>query len=108
MGAFGHAIRLILGVPWGHSFKATEALIVIGGIVFVCVVRRIPVIAVAAVTWIGLMILALAATYATSRVDLGPYFSFTAPRVGGTFVVSAATLTPLLLGLALRTSNGHR
>ena len=49
------------------------------------------------------MTIALAGTYAATRVEsTNSYIGFTASRVGGTFIVAAAALAPLLLGLALR------
>lgn len=102
-GTFFHSLGLILGGPWRPAYRTTEIILVIGALVAIGVVRRVPVLAVATVVWLGLMALALAATYAATRVgSTDSYIGFTASRVGGTFIVAAATLAPLLLGLALR------
>jgi hypothetical protein len=100
-GAFLHSLRLLLTRPWG-AFDPTEVLLVAGFLVIICVAPRIPVIATATLVALGLMVAALATTYAVSRMNLDAYFNYSANRVGGTFVVSFAILAPLLLGLALR------
>jgi hypothetical protein len=100
-GDFAHALRLLLTAPWGNTPTTTEAFLVLGAITTLCVARVIPVLATAALVWLGLMIIALAAIYATDRLSISAYFPVSAPRVGGMFVVTAATLTPLLLGIAL-------
>ena len=103
VGAFFHSLGLILSGPWRPAYRTTELILVIGALVAIGVARRIPVLAAATVVWLGLMALALAGTYAATRVtSTDSYIGFTASRVGGTFIVAAATLAPLLLGLALR------
>jgi hypothetical protein len=103
VGAFFHSLGLILGGPWRPAYRTTEIILVIGALVAIGVVRRIPVLATATVVWLGLMAVALAGTYAATRVSsTDSYIGFTASRVGGAFIVAAATLAPLLLGLALR------
>ena len=103
VGAFFHSLGLILGGPWRPAYRTTEIILVIGALVAIGVARRIPVLAAATVAWLGLMALALAGTYAATRVaSTDSYIGFTASRVGGTFIVAVATLAPLLLGLALR------
>ena len=102
-GSFFHSLGLILGGPWRPAYRTTEIILVIGALVAIGVARRVPVLAAATVIWLGLMALALAGTYAATRVaSTDSYIGFTASRVGGTFVVAAATLAPLQLGLALR------
>src|SRR5262249_2056821 len=93
--------KLLLVRPWG-AFDPTEVILVAGFIVLICVAPRIPVIAAATLVSLGLMIVALATTYAVSRMNLDAYFNYSANRAGGTFVVAFATLPAPLLGLALR------
>jgi hypothetical protein len=102
-GDFAHAMYLILRSPWRSYYRTTEAILVVGLVVVLLVARRIPVLAIAAIGWLGLVVLALATTYATSALDTTAYFAVSGSRVGGNVVVSAAALTPLLLGLALKT-----
>ena len=102
-GDFAHALNLILSGPWRATYRTTEAILVLGLAVLILVARRIPVIALAAIAWLGLVVLALATTYATSVLDTTAYFAVSGSRVGGNVVVAAAAMTPLLLGLALRT-----
>ena len=101
-GDFAHAMYLILHSPWRSYYRTTEAILVIGLLVVLVAARRVPVIAAAALLWLGLVVLALATTYATSRLNTDAYFAVSGSRVGGLVVVAAATMTPLLLGLAMR------
>jgi hypothetical protein len=102
VGSFFHSLNVILSGPWRSAYRTTEIILVIGALVLIGVVRRVPVLAVATVVWLGLMAIALAGTYAATRVtSTDSYIGYTASRVGGTFIVAAATLGPLLLGLAL-------
>jgi hypothetical protein len=102
-GDFFHAMSLILHGPWRPGYRTTEAILVIGLLVVCLVARRIPVLAAAAVAWLCLVVLALATTYATSKLNTTQYFGVSGSRVGGNVVVAAGTLVPLLLGLALKT-----
>jgi len=107
-GDFAHAMYLILRSPWRSYYRTTEAILVLGLLVVLAVARRIPVIAAAALLWLGLVVLALATTYATSRLNTSAYFAVSGSRVGGLVVVAAAAMTPLLLGLALRAPRRRR
>ena len=95
-----YALRYMLEAPW-HGDYRTAAIICIAVAVVIAVVRRITAITIAATAWLTLSFLALAATYWTATIDLHFYVATSASRVGGTIIVSAATITPLLLGLAL-------
>jgi len=96
-----YAIKYMLEAPWQGDYR-TPAIIFIAVAVTIAVVRRITAITIAVIAWLTLSFLALAATYWTATIDLHFYVATSASRVGGTIIVSAATITPLLLGLALR------
>jgi hypothetical protein len=80
----------------------TAVIVCLSIAVFLAVSRRIPVISAAVGAWLVLSFLALAAIYWTSRVEIAFYVGTSASRVGTTLIVAAGTLTPLLLGLALK------
>ncbi len=96
-----YAIEFMLKAPWQGDYR-TAAIICIAAAVVIAVVGRITAITIAATTWLILSFLALAATYWTATIDLHFYVATSASRVGGAIIVSAATITPLLLGLALQ------
>ncbi len=95
-----YAIRYMLAAPWSADYR-TAAIIVIAIAVSVVVVRRIPALTITVAVWLTLSFLALASSYWTAGIDLHFYVSTSASRVGGVLIVAAATITPLLLGLAL-------
>ena len=96
-----YAIRYMLDAPWSGDYR-TAAIIVIAIAVAVVTVRRIPAVTITVALWLALSFFALASSYWTAQIDLNFYVSTSASRVGGTLIVAAATMTPLLLGLALR------
>jgi hypothetical protein len=96
-----YAIRYMLEAPWSGDYR-TAAIIVIAIAVSVVVVRRIPALTITVAVWLTLSFLALATSYWTAGIDLRFYVSTSASRVGSVLIVAAATVTPLLLGLALR------
>ncbi len=96
-----YAIRYMLDAPWTSDYR-TAAIIVIAIAVTVVSVRRIPAVTITVVVWLTLSFLALASSYWTASIDLQFYVATSASRVGGTLIVAAAAITPLLLGLALR------
>ncbi len=68
---------------------------------------RTPLIAGAVAVWIVLMLIGFVAVYWIGRLSIGFYLDTSDSRVGGTLLIVAATLAPLLLGLALREAPGH-
>jgi hypothetical protein len=95
------AIRYMLDAPWTSDYR-TAAIIVVAIAVTAVTVRRIPAVTITVAAWLTLSFLALASSYWTAGIDLQFYVATSASRVGGTLIVAAATITPLLLGLALR------
>ena len=96
-----YAIRYMLDAPWTADYR-TAAIIVVAIAVAVATVRRIPSVTITVAVWLTLSFLALASSYWTAGIDLQFYVATSASRVGGTLIVAAAAITPLLLGLALR------
>ena len=58
-------------------------------------------IAGAVAVWFGLMLAGFVTIYWIGRPPIGAYLETSDSRVGGTILISAATLAPLLFGLAL-------
>ncbi|HEX4518462.1 MAG TPA: hypothetical protein VH063_02665 [Gaiellaceae bacterium] len=96
-----YAIRYMLDAPWRQDYR-TAVIIVLAIAVTLVVVRQIPAVTVALAIWLTLSFFALASSYWTAQIDLQFYVATSASRVGGVLIVAAATATPLLLGLALR------
>jgi hypothetical protein len=96
-----YAIDFMLKAPWTSDYR-TAAIIVIAILVAVLAARQIPALTITVAVWLVLSFLALATTYWTGAIDLQFYVTTSASRVGGVIIVSAAAVTPLLLGLALR------
>ena len=96
-----YAIRYMLEAPWTSDYR-TAAIIVTAIAVTAVAVRRIPAVTITVVLWLTLSFLALASSYWTASINLQFYVATSASRVGGVLIVAAATITPLLLGLALR------
>jgi hypothetical protein len=103
---FTYALDYLLDAPFRGfgSDPRTGTIVCLAIVAAVAALFRIPAIALAVGAWLALSFLALAVIYWTSRVDLHFYVSTSASRVGTTLIIAAAALTPLLLGLALRTS----
>jgi hypothetical protein len=98
---FTYGIDFMLKAPWSTDYR-TAAIIVIAILVTVLAARRIPALTITVAAWLVLSFLALAVTYWTGAIDLQFYVTTSASRVGAVIIVSAAAVTPLLLGLALR------
>ncbi len=96
-----YAIRYMLEAPWTRDYR-TAAIIVTTIAVAVIVGRRIPTLTITVTIWLTVSFLALASSYWTASINLQFYVATSASRVGGALIVAAATITPLLLGLALR------
>jgi hypothetical protein len=71
----------------------------IGVLLAVC--HRIPVISAAVGAWLALTFLSLGAIYWIGSIEVHWYVYTSASRVGASIIIGAATMTPLLLGLAL-------
>ena len=65
------------------------------------VAYRIPTITIAVGAWLALACAGLATIYWIGRLELDWYLGTSASRVGTVVIIAAATLTPLLVGLAL-------
>ena len=96
-----YSIEFMLKAPWQRDYR-TAAIIVIAILAAVVVARQIPVLAVAVGVWLVLSFLALAVNYWSASLDVQFYVTTSASRVGGVIIISAAAVTPLLLGVALR------
>jgi hypothetical protein len=101
---FSAAVRFMLRTPFiGPDYQAAT-IICLFVAVLVVVARWLPSISAVVGAWLALSFLGLASIYWISDVEVNRYLSTSASRVGGTIIVAAAVLTPLLLGLALRTA----
>ena len=80
----------------------TSVIIWISVAALIIVAWRIPVIAGAVAAWLGLSLLGLTIVYWIGRFALSWYLETSLSRVGTTVIIVGGTLTPLLLGLALR------
>jgi hypothetical protein len=94
-----YAIHSMLDTAVGE--RHTAAILCLSVVVLFVVATRIPVITAAVGAWLLLSCVGLAAVYWIGRLEIRWYISTSAPRVGATIVIAAATLAPLLLGLAL-------
>jgi hypothetical protein len=97
-----YAIDFMLSSPWKGGDYRTAAIVVIAIFVAVLAARQVPVLTITVAVWLVLSFFALAATYWAGAINLQFYVTTSASRVGAVIIVSAAAVTPLLLGLALR------
>lgn len=98
-GRLTEALEYLLRSPFGQL--ETAAMVCIAATVLAAAASRIPVISAAVGAWVVLSLLGLATIYWIGRLEIGWYLDTSASRVGTTVIVAAATVTPLLLGLAL-------
>ncbi len=99
-GRLAGALHWILGAPFDQL--ETAAMVCISAALLVVVAYRLPAITAAVAVWLALSCLGLATIYWIGRLELDWYLGTSASRVGTTVIIAAATLAPLLLGMALQ------
>jgi hypothetical protein len=72
-------------------------------VALIAAATRKPLIAGAVAVWMGLMLAGLVAIYWIGRMQIDFYLNSSDARVGATVLIAAATMAPLLFGLALET-----
>ncbi len=84
----------------GHDFHAV-AFLCLFVVALAAAATRMPLISGAIAVWMGLMLAGFVSIYWIGRLPVHLYLESSDARVGGTILIAAATLVPLLFGLAL-------
>jgi len=102
IGRLTYALDSMLQSGLGSDLRTpTLAIIWLSIGVALAVCHRIPVISAVVGAWLTLTFLSLGAIYWIGSIEVHWYVYTSATRVGATIIIGAATMTPLLLGLAL-------
>ncbi len=96
---FTESIRVMVDAPFAEYASTTLVVIAIAAVLIAA--TRAPVIAAAAAGWLALAATGLAGIYWIGTLPISWYIENSVSRVGATVIITAATLTPLLLSLAL-------